>query len=181
MICDDCVSLGRPWAQGRAVMTYKEKGRSLVLALKHGDRLDLVGPAAGWLARAASDILTPDTVIVPIPAHWLRVVTRRYNQAALLARALAQDTGAAFAPNALARMRATEVQDGKSVDARFRNLDGAIRPNPKRYGVLEDRRVLLVDDVMTSGATFAAATEACFDAGAQSVSVVALARVVKDA
>ncbi len=177
--CDDCMTMARPWAQGRAVLIYAENARRLVLGLKHGDRLDLVPPAARWLAMAARDILLPDRLIVPVPAHWTRVFARRYNQASELARALGRVTRHEVAPTALIRARHTESQEGKGVDGRFANLQGAIRPHPKRGAALAGRAVVLIDDVMTSGATFAAATEACFEAGASAVDVLALARAVK--
>ncbi len=179
--CDDCLTIARPWQRGRAALLYRDGARRLVLALKHGDRQDLVHPATRWMAQAARPILDPDMLIVPIPAHWLRLLRRRYNQAALLANRLGQTLSLQVAPDALIRTRATKVQDGMTRDDRFRNISGAFTQHPKRGALLRGRSVLLVDDVMTSGATFAAATEACHAAGAARVSVLALARVAKDA
>lgn len=179
--CDDCMSIARPWVQGRAALVYNGQARKLVLALKHGDRLDLKSPATRWLHRAAQPLLRPSQVIVPVPAHWWRTFRRRYNQAALLAQGLGKATGQPVAVEALVRHRVTEVQDGKSVEARFANVGGAIRPHPRHGKVLKGADVLLVDDVMTSGATLAAAAEAAISAGATCVRVATLARVVKDA
>jgi ComF family protein len=178
--CDDCLTLARPWSQGRAALSYTGKGRAAVLALKHGDRLDLAVSAGRWLARAVQPILRPGMVIVPVPVHRWRLVTRRYNQAALLAHALGRETGLTVLPDALIRTRPTGTQDGKGREARFDNLSGAIRPHPARGGALAGRDVLLLDDVMTSGATFAACADAAHAAGASSVCVLALARVAKD-
>lgn len=178
--CDDCLTIARPWAQGRAALLYKDKGRELVLGLKHADRLDLVRPMAGWLARAVVPLLTPDVLLAPIPLHWTRLFRRRYNQSALLTRALSRLTGADQCPDLLVRRRKTESQDGKGRDQRFANLAGALGVHPRRRGLLQGRPVLLVDDVMTSGATFAAAADACLAAGASRVCVLALARVAKD-
>jgi ComF family protein len=125
--------------------------------------------------------MTENTVIVPIPLHWWRLFRRRFNQSALLAQALANETQAFFAPDALKRIKKTETQDGKDREGRFANLRGAIEPHPKRGHILTGHDILLVDDVMTSGATFAAAAQACHDAGAENVRVMALARVAKDA
>jgi ComF family protein len=124
--------------------------------------------------------LGDDPLIVPIPLHWRRLAGRRFNQAALLAKALAQASGRGWLPDALIRPRHTQTQDGRDRDGRFANLDGAIRAHPRRAARLKGRRVLLIDDVMTSGATFSAATQACLAVGAVGVDVIALARVARD-
>lgn len=179
--CDDCLNLARPWARGRAALVYKDNARALVLALKHGDRMDLARPAATWLRRACADILAPDMLVAPIPLHWSRLFKRRYNQAALISARLAGLTGLAHCPDLLLRARATPSQEGRGRDARFANVQGAFCPHAARREQIAGRHVLLVDDVMTSGATFAAASEALLAAGAAAVSIATLARVVKDA
>lgn len=180
-LCDDCIDVERPWSRGRAALIYGGQGRRFVLGIKYYDRLDLVPPAASWMARAARPFLAPDLLVVPVPAHWTRVFRRRYNQASELARALAKETGLEVAPTALVRARRTEQQENKTREERFANLAGSIAPHPKRAGRLDNRRILLVDDVFTSGATLAAATEACHAGGAREVFVLTLARTVKDA
>lgn len=131
------------------------------------------------MAQAAKPLLEPDSVFVPIPSHWLPLVSRRYNQAALLAQAVAKRSGHEWMPRSLVRPVRTTRQDGKSRDRRFADLDGAIVPDPKRGANLSGRHVILVDDVMTSGATFSAAAEACLQAGARRIDVLALARVTR--
>lgn len=180
-LCDDCLAMPRPWAQGRAALLYRDSARRMVLALKHGDRLDLVGPMASWLHRAAAPLLRPDMVVAPVPLHRFRLLRRRYNQSALLSQALARRAGLTGCADLLQRRRATPSQEGRDRSARFANLAGAIRVHPRRAALVAGRPVLLVDDVMTSGATLAAAAEACLDAGASTVSVLVLARVAKDA
>jgi predicted amidophosphoribosyltransferase len=179
--CDDCLAIARPWDRGRAVFAYRVAARRMVLALKHGDRLDLVRPAARWLAQAAAPLLRPDTLIVPVPIHWRRLLARRFNQSAELARALSRDTGHACVPDLLVRSRATPILDGLGREARFAALSGTIRPHPRRGAAARGRPVLIVDDVMTSGATLAATAEAARAAGAGQVDMVTLARVAKDA
>ena len=179
--CDDCLAIARPWLQGRAALLYEANGRKLVLALKHGDRLDLARPAAAWMYRAAKDLMRPNSVFAPVPLHWMRLLDRRYNQAALLSAAMARMAGCPHIPDLLQRHRATPSQDGRDREGRFRNLEQALRITPRHRARIAGRHVVLVDDVMTSGATLAAGTEACLAAGATAVSVVVLARVAKGA
>lgn len=181
VLCDDCLQVARPWGRGRAALLYQDNARRIVLALKHGDRMELARSAAPWLMRAAAPLLQPDTLVVPVPLHWWRLVRRSYNQAALLSAGLARLAGLQHCPDALLRPRNTGSQEGRDRDARFRGMQGAIVANPRRRAWMMGRPVLLVDDVMTSGATFAAAAEACHAAGASSVAVLALARVAKQA
>lgn len=179
-LCDDCMTIARPWERGRAALMYRDNGRRLVLALKHGDRMDLARPASAWMLKAAAPILQPEMLAVPVPLHWMRLFRRRFNQAALLSRAIAKAAGLDHCPDALIRKRSTGSQEGKTRDARFANLVDAFAVPGSRGKRVEGRDILLVDDVMTSGATFAAATEALLAAGARSVSVLCLARVAKD-
>jgi ComF family protein len=179
-LCDDCLTMARPWDRGRAALLYHGNARRLVLALKHGDRMDLARPASQWMLKAAGPVLRPGMLVVPVPLHWMRLFRRRFNQAALLARAIAKGAGLEHCPDALIRRRSTGTQDGKTREARFQNLVGAFQVASARDGRLAGRDILLVDDVMTSGATFAAATEALVSGGARSVSVLCLARVAKD-
>lgn len=179
--CDDCLARARPWDRGRAVFLYRDTARRMVLALKHGDRTDLARSAGTWMARAAAEICEEETVLVPVPLHPLRLLTRRYNQAALLAQRMGRVLGLSVVPDALLRRKRTKPLEGHSVEARFAALDGALVPHPRRIRAIAGRPVLLVDDVMTSGATLSVASEALLQAGATRVSVQVLARVCKDA
>lgn len=180
VLCDDCLAIPRPWARGRAVLLYRDNGRKIVLALKHADRMDMARPAGRWMARAAAPILRPDMLVVPVPLHRLRLLRRRYNQAALLAQAVARASGLDYCPDLLIRPRRTPSQEGRGREDRFANLHDAIRLHPRRAARVAGRAVLLVDDVMTSGATLAAAAEACRAGGAAEVCVLVLARVAKE-
>ncbi|WP_227445847.1 ComF family protein [Cognatishimia sp. F0-27] len=178
--CDECLRTPRPWTHGRAALLYKDRGRRLVLGLKHGDRHDIAGPAAKWMARQCRPFVTEDTLILPVPLHLRRLLARRFNQSALLADALSRELGCETAADLLIRPRATASLAGKSADERFETVAGRIAVDPRKSARIEDRPVLIVDDVMTSGATLTAAAEACHAAGAEQVCVSVLARTAKD-
>lgn len=181
LLCDDCHSDPPPWQRGRTALVYKDTGRRLVLALKHADRLDLVTPMARWMVRAGQPILAPEMIVAPVPIHRLRLLKRRYNQSALLAQVIGRETGLRVEPELLIRHRATPPQDGHDKALRLENVAGSITVNPKKQALLQDKMVLLIDDVMTSGATLRVTAEAALAAGAISVSVLTLARVAKSA
>lgn len=180
LVCDDCAVTARPWDRAAAALVYAGTGRTLALALKHGDRPDLAPALGRWLAVAATPLLAPDMVVVPVPVHPRRLLKRRYNQAALLAGQVARAHGLVHRPSALRRLRHTPMQDHRGVTDRFANQHGAIAVAAREASRLAGRPVLLVDDVMASGATAAAAAEALAIAGAGPVSVAVLARAVKD-
>ena len=178
-LCDDCMLHSRPWRHGRAAMVYSGTGRRLVLALKHGDRPDLAPALAAWLSGAAGPVLRPGMVVVPVPVHWRRMLKRHYNQAELLSGHLARLRGLPHLPDALSRSTHRPAQDHRSVTERFDNIAGTIAVTARRVDALRGKAVLLVDDVMTSGATLATAAEALRSAGAGPISVCVLARAVK--
>jgi len=174
--CDACLAAARPWSRGRAAMRYDGNGRRLVLALKHGDRQDVARPAARWLARSVAPMRVPGMVIAPVPLHWTRLLARRFNQSAVLAQTLARETGMPVVPDLLLRQKRTRSLNGLDHGARHATLDAAIAVNPRHKDRIANAQILLVDDVMTSGATFSAATQACFRGGAEDVCILALAR-----
>ena len=178
--CDDCLMIARPWSRGRAAMLYGGTARSLVLGLKHADRLDLARPLGAWLMRAATPILRTGMLLAPVPLHWQRLFKRRYNQSAILSSELARLAALDHCPDLLQRKRSTGNQDGRNRDGRFANVQDAIALHPRRAQLAEGRHILLVDDVMTSGATLAACAEACLAGGAAEISVLVLTRVAKD-
>lgn len=180
LVCDDCLAVQRPWLRGRAALAYRGTGRKLALMLKHSDRLDLAPALGDWVARAAQPLVRPDMLVVPVPVHLRRLLKRKYNQAELLAQRVARAHGLAHRPQLLRRIRHTPMQDHGSVADRFANVDGALVVPVRMAPLVEGRAVLLVDDVMASGATLAAAAEALRAAGAGPISVVVLARAVKD-
>ena len=180
LYCETCLVTARGWRRGRAAFLYDGTGRRLVLGLKHADRHDIVGIAAKWMARAAPEV-SEGALVVPVPLHWRRLLKRRHNQAALLGNALAREMMLSAVPDALKRIRATRSLDGTTREERFAILDGTIAVTGRRKDVISGRDILLVDDVMTSGATLSACTAALHGAGARNVDVVVLARVARDA
>lgn len=178
--CDACLQSPPPWAQGRAALAYSGVGRRLVLSLKHGDRQEIARPAGVWMAARMRPLVAPDTLVVPVPLHWRRLLKRRYNQSALLATRIASALELRVCVDALVRRHATQSLDGKTRAQRFETLEDSITAHPRNGALIAGREVLLVDDVLTSGATLGVSTLACMQAGARKVSVVTLARAIKN-
>jgi ComF family protein len=178
-LCAACIASPPPYRRARAALRYDEASRGLILAFKHGDRTEMAPAFARWLAGAAE--LSEIDLIAAVPLHWRRLFARRYNQAALLALGLGRLSGKPVLPDLLRRRRATESQGHLGALARERNVAGAFAVNPARAGALPGARVLLVDDVMTSGATVIACSRVLLRAGAAAVDVAAVARVVRPA
>lgn len=178
--CAACLARKPAFDTARAILAYDDKSRGAILALKHADRLDLVPGFARWLGRTGRASLEDCDLIVPVPLHRWRLWQRRYNQSAELARKLASICALVADPFALVKSRATPSQ-GKmpSAKARRRNVLRAFQvPDPARVA---GKRILLLDDVLTTGATAEACARALKRAGATRVHVLALARVVKAA
>ena len=180
LVCDDCLTNPRIWSRGRAAMVYGGGARRMVLALKHGDRLDMVPALGGWLARAARPLVEPDQIVVPVPVHPRRLLKRRYNQAAQLGAQVARALGLPHHPALLRRTRHTGTQEGRGRLERIAAQRDAFAVAPDRIEMLADRPVLLIDDVMASGGTVAAAADALLRAGSGPVSVAVLARTLRD-
>ena len=175
--CAACTARPRAFDRARAACLYDEASRDLILKLKHADRTDLAGLMARWLSRSARPLLADVDVVVPVPLHRWRLLRRRYNQAAEIARPLARGQGLAFLPDALERVRDTATQGGKSATGRRRNVAGAFAVRETMRDRLAGRRVLLVDDVLTTGATAQACARALKAAGAATVHVAVIAKV----
>jgi ComF family protein len=164
--------------RARAAVRYDDVARKLVHALKYGDRLDLAPTMGRWMARAGCELLADADALVPVPLHWRRQWARRFNQSALLAHIIARTSGRVVAHGALKRVKATPQQVGLDKSERAHNVQGAFRVPAAGRAEVAGRKLLLIDDVLTSGATVDACTRALLRAGAASVEVLVFARVV---
>jgi len=165
------------FARARAVARFEDgPARTLAHRLKYSDRGELAPPIARWMARAGADLLADADLLVPVPLHPLRLWRRRFNQAALLAREISRQTGKPCDLGALLRVKATQSQVGLTRAQRAENVQGAFRIADGAS--VRDRKIVLVDDVLTSGATANAASRALLRAGADRVDVLVFARVV---
>jgi ComF family protein len=168
------------YGRARAAVRYDEVARTLVHALKYGDRIDLGPMMARWMAQAGGDLLAEADALVPVPLHWRRQWARRFNQSALLAELIGAASGRPIVHGALRRARATPQQVGLGKSERAENVQGAFRVGDAGKAAIAGRRLVLIDDVLTSGATAGACARALTRAGAASVDVLVFARVVVD-
>ena len=177
VVCDSCAAEPPPWGEARAALAYDAQSRRLVLPLKHADRPELATALARMMARAGAALLARADLLVPVPLHRGRLLARRYNQSVLLARGVSVLSGVRCVPDALRRTRATQPLGELSAAARTRMVAGAIAVH--RPAAVAGRHVLLVDDVLTSGATARACTEVLLAAGAAGVDVLVATRVTR--
>jgi ComF family protein len=164
------------YARARAAVRYDDVARILVHALKYQDRTDLAPAMGRWMTRAGRELL--GEADAPVPLHWRRGWSRRYNQSGALARVIERQTGVKVTSEALRRVRPTQQQIGLSRSQRASNVQGAFKVEASRQSEIQGRRVILIDDVLTSGATVDACARALLRAKAASVDVLVFARVV---
>lgn len=175
--CPACQTHPFSFARARAACLYDEASRPLILRYKHGDHQAFAPLFSRWVERAAAPLLERADVVIPVPLHPLRLLKRRFNQAAEIARPLARDTGLDYLPDSLIRVKATASQGSKSARQRHQNVKKAFAVTPRGRKKIKGRRILLVDDVFTTGATAEACARALMAAGAGSVDLAVVARV----
>ncbi len=175
-LCGVCLQSPPAYDRARAAFGYEGVGRSLVLGFKMADRTYCVPAFATWLERAGAELIADADLLVSVPLHRWRLFARRFNQSALMAHALARRTGKRWSPSALVRQRATPSQASLPAAERRRNVKGAFAVPARVRPQIAGRRMLLIDDVLTTGSTANACTEALLKAGAKAVDVLTLAR-----
>ncbi|HWA17438.1 MAG TPA: ComF family protein [Devosia sp.] len=167
-----------PFDRARAAVIYNDVARRIVSRLKYSDRPELARLCASLMAQAGHELWGGGAVLLPVPLHPLRQLSRRYNQSTELARALSRLTGIPVDPVLALRRKRTRQQVGLSADGRQRNVAGAFAPHPDLLQRLRGRRVIIVDDVVTTGATVKSVTRALKAGGGERVDVISFARVV---
>ncbi len=181
LLSPEAIAAPPVYARARAVARFDDGPiRRLVHQLKYGDRLELAGPMGAWMTRAGEELLSEADVLVPVPLHRWRLATRQFNQSVLLARSISRRCGVPVDVDALRRRKATTPQVGLSRSQRATNMQGAFTVDPERGIAVAGRAVVLIDDVLTSGATINAASRALLRADARRVDVLVFARVVND-
>jgi ComF family protein len=178
MLSMEAIASPPAFSRARAAVRYDDVARTLVHGLKYQDRTDLAPIMGRWMARAGRELLEGADMLIPVPLHWARSWRRRYNQAGALARIIERATGVKVKGELLRRMRATEQQIGLSRAQRASNVQGAFQVAPDRQSELSGRRVVLIDDVLTTGATADACARALLRAKAAQVDLLVFARVV---
>ncbi len=178
--CETCATTPPSWDRGAAAVLYRGSARSVILGLKHGDRLDMVRPLAGWLRTAGAELLEAADLIAPVPLHWRRLLKRRYNQSAELARHLGALSHRRTVPDLLTRRRFTTPQEHMGPEERRKNQAGAFEVTRRHRALVTGKSIVLIDDVLTTGATLSSCADALREAGVIRVDVLALARVAMD-
>ncbi|HBK08349.1 MAG TPA: ComF family protein [Acetobacteraceae bacterium] len=176
-ICPGCQDRPPTFRIARAALRYDDQARRLILPLKHADRVDLAAILAPMMVRAGAALLERADVLVPVPLHRRRLFQRKYNQAAVLALAIGRVANRRVVPDMLIRTRRTAPLEEKGPEERANEVAGSIEVRPSRREMIAGRTMLLIDDVMTSGATGSACAAALLAAGAAAVDVLVAARV----
>ena len=176
-LCGRCIAEPPVFERARASVLYDDASRGLLLRFKHGDGLHLAPLFGAWLTRTGAVVLAETDLLIPVPLHRTRLFTRRFNQAAVIALEVGRRAGVPVDVLGLVRARRTPSQGTRTRAGRERNVRGAFRVGPALAARIEGKRVLLVDDVLTTGATVNECARVLGRAGAASVDVLTIARV----
>ncbi len=179
LLCGSCLADRPVYNKARAALLYDDASRELVLKFKHADQTHAVRAFLPWMQRAGAEILGEAEMLAPVPLHRLRLLRRRYNQAAIIARYLSRRTGIPDVPDLLARVRATPSQGRLNTKDRAKNVRRAFEVNPAYKDAIQDKNIVLIDDVYTTGSTVKECAKALLKAGCARVDILTLARAVR--
>lgn len=178
-ICAACYKEPPVFDKARSALVYDDASRNIILGYKHADQTQFVPSFMPWLERAGKDILDQADYLVPVPLHRWRILRRRFNQSALMAQYLSKETKIPHLLEVLKRTRATQTQGHLKANQRKRNVKNAFIVEEQQADIIQQKNIVLIDDVYTTGSTVSECTKALLKAGAASVNVLTLARVVK--
>lgn len=177
--CASCLAAAPPYASARSVLKYNDTSRDIILGFKHADKTHSVTAFGTWLRRAGREMLESADILAPVPLHRWRLISRRYNQSAIIAKYLERETEIPVIADLLLRTRATPSQGHLKAKDRFQNIKNAFAVNSKHTELLKNKKIVLIDDVYTTGATVRECTKVLMKAGAERVDILTLARVVR--
>lgn len=177
-VCGACLKEPPFFHQAESIFKYNDISRKLILAFKHGDHIELTELFTKWMEQNSKELIEKNDLLMPVPLHWRRILKRKYNQASLLAKSLAKKYQKEYFPLILIRCKFTKSQGHLSPKERKKNVKGVFKI--KNANKIKDKSVLLIDDVFTTGATVNECTKVLLKAGAKSVDVLTIAKVVKN-
>lgn len=179
-LCAACLKEPPVYRRARAALVYDDISRDLILGFKHGDQIHNVRAFLPWLKQAGRDVIDDADILMPVPLHRWRILKRRYNQSAVIAQHLGRDIGKPVLLDGLTRIRATPTQGHLKAKDRERNVKKAFALNPARHNQIENKKILLIDDVYTTGSTVKECARVLMEQGrASSVDILAVAKVVR--
>ena len=178
-LCGDCIIELPPYRKCRSAFRYDEHSRKLITRFKYSDQTQLAKIYGGWLTNAGKELLANADVIIPVPLHYFRFISRRFNQSALLADVISKKSDIKHCSNAMIRTRHTKQQTGLTKNQRKDNVRNAFSVNKKHLPLIKDKNILLIDDVFTTGSTIEQCTKTLLKAGAMQVFVLTLARTMR--
>ena len=180
-VCGACLKAPPIYSQARSALIYDDASRDIILGFKHGDQTHSVPCFIPWLNQAGAGFLDKADFLMPVPLHRWRILRRRFNQSAIIAKALSQNIKIPFILNGLERVRATPTQGYLQANERKKNVKNAFIVPDEVIPKIRHKRIVLIDDVFTTGATVSECTKALLNNGAGTVDILTLARVVKPA
>lgn len=180
VLCASCIQKTPPFDKARSVCKYNDVSRKLVTGFKFHDRIHMNNHLAKWMLRISDELLNESDIIIPVPLHRIRLWKRKYNQSALLAMSVSKMSDKPVIYDFLIRKKNTKAQSGLTFAQRQKNVKGAFILNPKYSSIINEKNILIVDDVMTTGATVLACAKILKRSGAKSVNILTFARTLKD-